>query len=54
MGIRERLRIPTMLEIFTVGAMVYGLYLENVFVSWTLAMLAMAWGRWHEVEKEED
>ena len=50
---RNWLRWPTMLEILTIGAIVYALYLDSVFVSWTLAMLAMAWGRWHEKEKEE-
>jgi len=59
MRIRDRLRFPTMLEIFTFSAVFYALYLGEVIQSITLALLAGAWSIHHnesennnELEKE--
>lgn len=52
--LRDRLRWPTMLEIFTLWALFWGLWLGDIFTSWTLAILALAWSRFHNEEKEEE
>lgn len=50
---RNWLQWPSMLEIFTISAILYGLYFENVMISWTFAILALAWARFAEENNGE-
>ena len=52
--LRDRLRLPTMLEVFTIAAIFYALYLGEVITSLTLAILALAWSQYHGEEVKEE
>jgi len=50
MRIRERLRWPTMLEVFTILALWIGIVLGDFFYGLILAVLALAWSQHHREE----
>ena len=48
---RNWLRWPSLLEFFTISAIFHGLYFDNVMLSWTFAILALAWSKYHNEEE---